>query len=96
MPQQPERVDVEMIAFMVDDRPHVFINDIEANRRFLNAIDSDYWAYQSRAHARGLEVENKEDQQRSAIALRLAYSQGLETLFALIVALIQCPQFPIG
>ena len=30
MPQQPERVDVEMIAFMVDDRPHVFINDIEA------------------------------------------------------------------
>jgi len=85
-----------MIGFLVDERPHVFVHDADANLRFLQAIDTDYWIYQANAHAPGLEAETTEERQRAAAALRVAYSQGLETLFALIGALAQCPRYPLA
>jgi len=57
---------------MVGERPHVFLNDAEANRRFLEGIDADYWTYQAAAHVEGLDAEEKEERQRAAAALRVA------------------------
>ena len=85
-----------MVGFMVDERPHVFLSDEGANRRFLEAIDSEYWAYQAAAHAGALWADAVEDRQRAAAALRVVYSQALETLFALIAAFVQSPKFPLA
>ena len=87
---------VNMIRFLIDERPHVFIHDAGANLRFLQSIDRDYWGYQSAAHLPGLDSEDEDHRKRAAAALRVAYSQGLETLFALLAALLQCPTFPLG
>lgn len=92
------RVDAQLklSAFMVDERPVVFIRDDELNRRFLHALDHDYWRYQAQVHYEGLSSDVKAVRQRAATALRVAYSQGLETLFALLGAFIQAPNYSIG
>lgn len=87
---------IRMTAFMIDERPHAFVHDEGANRRFLESIDRDYWLYQSEAHEPHLEADKPEQRRRAAVALRIAYSQGLETLFALIAAWLQCPTYPVG
>lgn len=85
-----------MVGFLVDERPHVFVNDADANRHFLEGIDRLYWAYQAIIHGEQLESDDPGRRQHAATALRVVYSQGLETLFAFIAALVQSPRFPIG
>jgi len=85
-----------MVGFLVDERPHIFVNDAGANRRFLEGIDRHYWAYQAMVHGEQLESDDAGRRQHAAAALRVVYSQGLETMFAFIAALVQSPRFPIG
>lgn len=87
---------VQMTGFMIGDRPHVFVRDPAANERFLRAIDADFWAYQARVHSAQLASDDEADRQKAAAALRLAYGHGLETLFALVGGLLQCPQYPLA
>lgn len=63
------------------------------NREFLEGIEPDYFCYLVRSHADQLEGEN---QHKAALTLRLAYSHGLETLFALLCTAIQAPRCAIG
>ena len=96
MSEDTKRVRVRLTPFIVGERPHVFVNDTIANRRFLEGIDADYWTYQAAAHADRLDAEEREQRQRAAAALRVAYSQGVETLLALIGAFLQVPRYPLG
>lgn len=85
-----------MAGFLIDSRPHVFLTDGSENRHFLEAVDTDYWRYQGTVHGDALASEHATHRQRAAVALRLAYGQGVETLFAFIGALLQAPVYPIG
>jgi hypothetical protein len=97
--QDPKGVDgdnaLEHIAFLVDDDPFEFYGYLRReNRRFLKGIDHLYWIYQAEVHEPHL--TDAKDRQRAAAALRLAYGQGIEMLFALLGATLQSPKFPLG
>jgi len=64
------------------------VNLHERNLEFINAIDPEYFEYQALAHIENLNSEHK---QRAALALRNSFHHGLETLFALICAVLQAP-----
>jgi hypothetical protein len=96
MPEATETRGVRMIGFMIDERPHVFVEDADANRRFLEAVDGGYCTYLAGVHAQRLEAPGADDRQYAATALRVAYSQGLETMFALVAAIVQCPKYPLA
>jgi len=69
------------------------------NRRFLESLDPDYYWFAARQAVDRLSADpplEKADQLRAAMALRIAYGQGVETLMALLCALAQSPQFPLG
>lgn len=69
------------------------------NRRFLEALDPGYYAFAARQGADLLSADpplEKADQLRAAMALRVAYGQGVETLMALLCALAQAPLSPLG
>lgn len=69
------------------------------NRRFLESLDPEYYWFAARQAADRLSADpplEKADQLRAAMALRIAYGQGVETLMALLCALAQAPQFPLG
>jgi hypothetical protein len=87
---------VTMCGFFVDERAQVFVKDEIANRHFLEGIDPKFWAYQAIVHGEQLEAEDKELRQRAAAALRIAYGQGVEALFALVGAFVQLPAFPLA
>lgn len=63
------------------------------NMEFLNAVDSEYFSYLSKVHAASLASDER---QYAALALRSAYAQGLETLFALLCAVLQSPDCMVG
>lgn len=85
----------EALHFLIDDTPVTFVGAItRENLRFLKQIDPSIWIYQAKAHEAGL--ENDDDKQHAAVALRLVYSQALETFFALVGALVQSPTFALG
>jgi len=86
---------LEPVKFVVYDTPHACW-DLELRRKnleFLEGIDAEYFRYVAEMNVTHLESDNKH---RAALALRLAYSQGLETLFALLGARIQAPHCVIG
>lgn len=86
---------MEHVKFVVDETPHACW-DWHLQRKnieFLEGIDSDYFRYVAESNLVGLESE---DQQRAALSLRLSYSHGLETLFALLCSMVQAPQCVIG
>ncbi|MDO8140668.1 MAG: hypothetical protein Q6358_04145 [Candidatus Brocadiales bacterium] len=86
---------MEHVKFVVDETPHACW-DWHLQRKnieFLEGIDSDYFRYAAESNLAGLESE---DQQRAALSLRLSYSHGLETLFALLCSMVQAPQCVIG
>jgi hypothetical protein len=92
----PNSKGIETIGFMVDENPCVFIVEREANSRFLRGLDADHWEYQALVHGEQLGSDDPKIRQHAAVGLRLAYAQGLETLFALIGALVQVPTFPLA
>lgn len=82
-------------AFVVNDSPRCMWSDSRQarNTEFLEGIDPGYFKYVAALFEREIEGENKTF---SLLALRLAYGQALETLFALLGAAIQAPHCPLG
>lgn len=79
-------------VFLVDEKPYCLwdFGTISNNSlQFLSRIDPSYFEYQARIHYRYFHY--KKYKQDAALALRVAYSHGLETLFSLICASIQAP-----
>ena len=87
---------LEFAKFVVDDTPHACWewNLQGRNLEFLRGVDASYYAYVADANAEHLDDE--EHRQKAALAIRIAYSQALETLFALIGAFVQAPECVIG
>lgn len=83
------------VRFAVNETPYCFWDlDVHArNLEFIEKIDPKYFEHVANLHSNGLDGEEK---QYAAAALRIAYSHGLETLFALLCALIQAPDCVIG
>jgi hypothetical protein len=81
--------------FVVNETPYCFWDlDVRGkNLEFINKIDSKYFEHVADVHGELLEAEQK---QYAAATLRIAYSQGLETLFALLCAVVQAPDCIIG
>lgn len=86
---------MEYVKFVVDETPYCFWDsDIsDKNINYLNWIDCDYYKYVAKIHSESLESEDKH---RAAIALRAAYIQGLEVLFALLCTAVQSPNCVFG
>lgn len=86
------------IGFVVNEKPYCVCEwDLpERNLRFLQSVDPDYFCYLAETHGHAMESEDKKVLQHASITLRMAYSQGLETLFAFIFATIQAPDCVAG
>jgi len=61
------------------------------NSNFLDGIDPKYFEYLANTNFEKLGDERKDVHQHAALAIRTAFSQGLETLFSLIFASVQAP-----
>jgi hypothetical protein len=88
----PSSVSLEFAVFMVNDKPYCLWSDKnikEYSLQFLNKIDPGYFIYQADTNLKKLNY--KKYKQHAALAIRTAYSHGLETLFSLICASIQAP-----
>lgn len=81
--------------FVVDESPYVCWDWMLAdkNLEFLRGIDARYFQYVVESNIEHLEGEDKH---RAALSIRLAYSHAIETLFALLGALVQAPRCPLG
>ncbi len=81
--------------FVVDENPYVCWDWHlrEKNLEFLQGIDAHYFRYVVESNAEHLDGDNKH---RAALSIRLAYSQALETLFALLGSAVQAPRCPLG
>ena len=81
--------------FVVGERPFcLWGNDVRENTiSFLDKIDPTYFEYVAKTNFQYIQQGSGEekDSQHAAISVRAAYSQGLETMFALICAAIQAP-----
>ncbi len=89
-------IDLQYLFFFVGSRPLcLWETDIfYKNHRFIDSIDPGYFEYLCDIHSKSInDKENLTNQgvQHAALALRTAYSQSIETLFALIFASIQAP-----
>lgn len=87
---------MESIRFVIDDIPFACW-DWELSKKnleFLEGIDSEYFAYIANLNI--MHINDDENKHRAALSLRLAYSHGLETLFALLCSAVQAPQCTIG
>lgn len=86
---------MQVARFVVDETPYACWDwDLkEKNLDFLRGIDAEYFWYVAEMNAEHLEGEAKH---RAALAIRLAYSQGLEALFALLCSAIQAPECAVG
>lgn len=89
-------LDLQYCFFFVGNRPLCqWDTDIyRRNNSFLNSVDPSYFEYLCDVHSKVLnDQENQigKESQHAALALRTAYSQALETLFALLFASIQAP-----
>lgn len=84
-------------AFFVNNRPRVaWAWDLEdRNLQFLRSIDPAYFAHVAQSQAPLLDAADA-TAQYAAAAIRIAHAQAVETLFALLGALAQAPQGPIG
>lgn len=89
--------------FVVNEKAFCFWDEniTEINLRFINQIDSDYFEYAAKLNFGVLQNQDEVDvdertRQHAAVALRTAYSQGLEVLFSLMFACIQAPHCVIG
>jgi hypothetical protein len=87
--------EVHRIRFAVDEKPYCFwsLDPIGQDLEFLNKIDPLYFEHIADLHGQEIEGEQK---QYAAGAIRIAYSQGLETLFAFLCAVAQAPDCVVG
>jgi hypothetical protein len=84
-------VDIQYRFFVVGDRPQC-LWDMDISKRvlgFLDSIDPTFFEYSADAH---LAAALEDKSQSAAMAIRGAYSQALETLFALLSAFLQAPR----
>ena len=90
-----EEVELQCCHLVVGERPlSIWGVDLGANnQKFLSSLDPSYFHYLIRVHLQSSNQELPTDNQsqHSALALRTAYSQALETLFALLFASVQAP-----
>lgn len=88
---ESQEVQVPHIGFVVNENPYC-LWDVETygerTLEFVRGIDPTYYDHIASIHGDLLEGDEK---QYAATALRIAYTQGLETLFALIGAVVQAP-----
>jgi hypothetical protein len=84
---------IHRIRFAVNETPYCFwsLDPIGQDLGFLNNVDPRYFEHIADSDA--LEGDQK---QYAAAAIRIAYSQGLETLFAFLCAVAQAPDCVIG
>jgi hypothetical protein len=81
--------------FAVDENPWCVWdwNLEELNLTFIKSIEPTYFEYLAKAY---VSSSTEEQEQNAALALRTAYSHGLETFFAFLFATIQAPDCVIG
>lgn len=86
---------VQYSVFYVGDRPRAFWDPElgKKNLGFLRGIDPSYYSHISKVHEPLLKQDSR---LQAATALRIAYSQGLETLMALACAAMQAPDCILG
>jgi len=93
----PERAANGIVCsrFAVGETPYcVWEWDLtERNLEFIEGLKPELFAYLAEVHNRELTGEQP---QLAALALRALYSQGLETLFALLMATVQAPDCIVG
>jgi hypothetical protein len=79
--------------FAVDETPYcVWEHDLrDRNLTFLKQLDPKFFEYLADAH-----WHDGDPSQHAALALRVAYGHGLETLFAMISATVQAPDCVVG
>lgn len=87
--------EIQYARFAVNETPYCLWDlDIYArNLDFINSIDPHYFEHIANLHGQSLEGE---ENQYAAVALRIAYSHGLESLFALLCATVQAPDCIVG
>jgi len=86
---------VSYVEFAINETPYCFW-DLDPYRQsldFINRIDPRYFEHVADLHGQFLDGDEK---QYAAAALRIAYSHGLESLFALLCATAQAPDCIIG
>lgn len=88
-------LDIQYRFFVVGERPLcVWGTDTQSLAlEFLDNLDATYFEYIANTHSQNI-IEDKpreKESQFAALAIRMAYSQALETLFALLCAAIQAP-----
>lgn len=86
---------MEVIKFVIYETPYACWDWelSEKNLEFLEGIDAGYFSYVANLNSDHVEGNDK---QRAAVSLRLAYSHGLEALFALLCSAVQAPQCAVG
>jgi hypothetical protein len=86
---------IQRIRFAVNETPYCFwsLDAIGQDLEFINKIDPRYFEHIAELHGESLEGDQK---QYAAAAIRIAYSQGLETLFAFLCAVAQAPDCVMG
>jgi hypothetical protein len=90
--ESTSKTELHRAVFVVDDIPYCLWS--EKNPRnltieFLDNIQPKFFEYQADVNLNKLNYKKR--RQMAAIALRTAYSHGLETLFSLLCAAIQAP-----
>lgn len=90
-----EYLNMQVVKFAVHNRAFACW-DWELQKKnveFIKGIDPEYFAYMAEVNTKFLEGEEKH---RAALSLRLSYSHGLETLFALLCSTVQAPDCVVG
>src|SRR5262245_57933106 len=65
----------------------------EQNLNFIKGVDPTYFEYLAKVYVNSLDLEQEH---KAALALRTAYSHGVETFFSFLFAAIQAPDCVIG
>jgi hypothetical protein len=89
-------LDIQYRLFVVGERPFcIWGTEIRSLAlEFLDSLDASYFEYIANTHLQHVSEEQprEKESQFAALTIRTAYSQALETLFALLCAAIQAPQ----
>ena len=95
MPDHVRGANLHWSSFVVDETPYCMWGaDLqEQNQRLIDGVDPRFFNYLADTHVAGLEGPER---QHAALAMRLAYAQAVETLFALLCAALQAPNCPLG
>jgi hypothetical protein len=96
MNQAHEDSRLEFVRFAVDETPYACweINLRNRNLDFLRGIDPRYFQYIADVNV--AKIDDDDGGHLAALALRAGYSQALETMFALLGALVQAPECVYG